>query len=184
MTAGAFDTGIGTGEVCTESAGQQPRPLGRHMLPRPETQPGEPGTPFHAAMTCYGAQGAHDGRCGSGIRRIPDAMAREEIRPRYMPSLEPLPTGSACVLTRRRNYSRSLPSTWLSYWMRVRTRILRRASCDTQLRHCEAYVISLAGPNQEDPTLKYTSTARATAAASLAMWASSASAFSSAGLDR
>jgi hypothetical protein len=29
-----------------ERAGQQPRPLGRHMLPRPETQPGEPGTTF------------------------------------------------------------------------------------------------------------------------------------------
>ena len=42
--------------------------------------------PFHAAMTCYGAQGEHDSPCGTGVWRIPDAMATEEIQPRYLAS--------------------------------------------------------------------------------------------------
>jgi carboxymethylenebutenolidase len=41
-----------------------------HLL-RPRRSLGDLAPPYRAAMTCYGAQGAHNGHCGAGIWRIP-----------------------------------------------------------------------------------------------------------------
>jgi hypothetical protein len=57
----ALDTGIGTGEVCPQSAGKRPRRLGRHIAAA-ETQPGGLAPLFHAAMTC--------GQCHCGHRHL------------------------------------------------------------------------------------------------------------------
>ena len=50
----ALDTGIGTGEVCPESVGQQPRRLGWHICRGRDAAWGVRHHRFHAAMTCYG----------------------------------------------------------------------------------------------------------------------------------